>query len=118
MHAREYRALVFMPYPSWVTAVCSQVDPERSVLWTCLRDEPYAALDLLRPVFAGVGGLLFQSGPEHDLAHRLIWDLAPYAEVGCGVEVPAVYDPEGFRARHGVTGRFLLYAGRREGAKG
>jgi hypothetical protein len=116
-HAREYRALVSTPYPSWVTAVCSQVDPARSVLWTCLRDELYAALDLLRPVFAGVGGLLFQSGPEHDLAHRLIWDLA-HAEVGCGVEVPAVYDPEGFRARDGVTGRFLLYAGRREGAKG
>ena len=117
-HVREYRAMVFTPYPSWVSAVCSQVDPARSVLWTCLHDEPYAALDLFRPVFAGVAGLLFQTGPEHDLAHRLISDLAPHAEVGCGVEVPAAYDPNGFRARYGVAGRFLLYAGRREGAKG
>lgn len=117
-HAREYRALLFTPYPSWVTAACSQVEPERSVLWTCLHDEPYAALDLFRHVFAEVGGLLFQSGPEHDLAHRLDWNLAPHAEVGCGVEVPAAYDPTGFRERHGITGRFLLYVGRREGAKG
>jgi glycosyltransferase involved in cell wall biosynthesis len=117
-HARRYRALVFTPYPSWVTATCSQVAPGRSVLWTCLHDEPYAALELFRPVFAGVGGLLFQTGPEHDLAHRLVPDLAPHAEVGCGVEVPAVYDTDGFRARHGIRGRFLLYAGRREGAKG
>jgi glycosyltransferase involved in cell wall biosynthesis len=117
-HARRYRALVFTPYPSWVTATCSQVAPERSVLWTCLHDEPYAALELFRPVFAGVGGLLFQTGPEHDLAHRLVPDLAPHAEVGCGVEVPAAYDTDGFRARHGIRGRFLLYAGRREGAKG
>src|SRR5690242_2873328 len=47
------------------------------------------SLGVFRPVFAGVGGLLFQTGPEHDLAHRLFRDLAPHAEVGCGVEVPA-----------------------------
>ena len=117
-HAQDYRALIFTPYPFWVTHACSQVAPERSVLWTCLHDEPYAALELFRPMFTGVGGLLFQSRPEHDLAHRLVGDLAPHAEVGCGVEVPAAYDLDGFRTRHGIRGRFLLYAGRREGAKG
>jgi glycosyltransferase involved in cell wall biosynthesis len=106
-----------------VSVACSAVAPDRSVLWTCLHDEPYAALDVFRPMFTDVAGLLFQSGPEHDLAHRLTagiegGDLAPHAEVGCGVEVPATYDPDGFRARYGVRGRFLLYAGRREGAKG
>lgn len=117
-HASGYRALVFTPYPFWVTYAGSRVAPERSVLWTCLHDEPYAALELFRPIFTGVGGLLFQSGPEHDLAHRLVPGLAPHTEVGCGVEVPTTYDTEGFRARHGLPGRFLLYAGRREGAKG
>jgi glycosyltransferase involved in cell wall biosynthesis len=122
-HARHHRALVYTPYPSWVSVACSAVAPDRSVLWTCLHDEPYAALDVFRPMFTDVAGLLFQSGPEHDLAHRLVPDsapraLAPHAEVGCGVEVPATYDPDGFRARYGVRGRFLLYAGRREGAKG
>jgi glycosyltransferase involved in cell wall biosynthesis len=37
--------------------------------------------------------------------------------VGAGVDVPVRYDPEGFRRRHGIDGRFVLYAGRREGAK-
>jgi glycosyltransferase involved in cell wall biosynthesis len=117
-HARDYRALVFTPYPFWVTFACSQVAPERSVLWTCLHDEPYAYLDLFQPVFSGVAGLFFQSGPEHELAHRIASPLAPHAEVGCGVEIPQKYDPEGFRERYGISGRFLLYAGRREGAKG
>src|SRR5262249_21282802 len=27
------------------------------------------------------------------------------------------YDPERFRSRHGIPGRFVLYAGRREGGK-
>lgn len=117
-HAEDYRALVFTPYPFWVTFACSQVAPERSVLWTCLHDEPYAYLDLFQPVLSGVSGLFFQTGPEHDLAHRIVANPAPHAEVGCGVEVPDSYDPEGFRARYGIEGDFLLYAGRREGAKG
>jgi glycosyltransferase involved in cell wall biosynthesis len=117
-NAADYRALVFTPYPFWVTFACSQVAPERSVLWTCLHDEPYAYLELFEPVFTGSAGLLFQTTPEHELAHRIHRTLAPHAEVGCGVGVPAAYDPDGFRARYGITGPFLLYAGRREGGKG
>ena len=117
-HADDYRALVFTPYPFWVTFACSQIAPEKSVLWTCLHDEPYAYLDLFRPVFTGSAGLLFQSGPEQDLALRIAPEVAPHEVVGCGVEVPERYDPDGFRERYGIEGRFLLYAGRREGAKG
>jgi len=69
-------------------------------------------------VLTGVGCLLFQTEPEHQLAHRVVARPAPHAVVGCGVEVPERYDPEGFRRRHGIEGPFLLYAGRREGAKG
>lgn len=117
-HAEDYRALIFTPYPFWVTFACSQVAPRKSVLWTCLHDEPYAYLDIFQPVFSGVAGLLFQSGPEQDLAERIATRMANHAVVGCGVEIPAEYDPDGFRRRHGIEGRFLLYAGRREGAKG
>jgi glycosyltransferase involved in cell wall biosynthesis len=117
-HAGEYRAIVFASYLNWVTFACSQVAPERSVLWTCLHDEPQARLELFEPMLSGVGGLLFQTPPEHELAHRLVDPLAPHELVGCGVEVPSSYDPEGFRRRHGIEGRFLLYAGRREGGKG
>lgn len=117
-HAEEYRALVFTPYPFWVTFAGAQVAPERSVLWTCLHDEPYAYLPLFQPVMTGVAGLFLQTAPEHELAHRIFAPLSPHAEVGCGVQVPDTYDPDGFRERHGIDGRFLLYAGRREGAKG
>jgi len=117
-HAQDYRTIVFTPYPNWITFACSQVAPERSMLWTCLHDEPYAYLDVFQPVFTGVSGLLFQTRPEHELAHRLVANPAPHSVVGCGVEVPERYDAEGFRRRHRIEGPFLLYAGRREGAKG
>jgi glycosyltransferase involved in cell wall biosynthesis len=117
-HAHEYRAIVFTPYANWITFAGSQVAPERSVLWTCLHDEPYAHLELFQPVLTGVGGLLFQTPPERDLAYRLVAAPARNALVGCGVEVPERYDPEDFRRRYGISGRFILFAGRREGAKG
>jgi glycosyltransferase involved in cell wall biosynthesis len=109
---------VFGPYPFWPAFACSQIAAERSVLWTCLHDEPYAYLELFRPMFTGVAGMLLQSPPEHGLLHRVVASPARHAVVGCGVEVPPGYDPEGFRRRYGIDGRFLLYAGRREGAKG
>jgi len=117
-HASEYRALLFTPYLQWITFACSQIAPERSVLWACVHDEPYLRLPIFQPMFAGVAGLLLQSGPEHDLAHRVFPRLAPHEVVGCGIDVPDRYDPLGFREKFGIDGRFVLYAGRREGAKG
>lgn len=118
-HGADYRAVVLGPYPFWPAFACSQVLPSRSLLWTCLHDEPYARLELFQPVFTGVAGLFLQTDPEHDLAHQVVpRGLAPHAVVGCGVEVPDAYDVEGFRERHGIEGPYVLYAGRREGAKG
>lgn len=116
-HADEYRAVVCAPYLFWTTFVCAQVAPERTVLIPCLHDEPYARLELFEPMFTGVAGAMFLTEPEAALATDLI--VGPQtAVVGAGVDVPSGYDPDGFRAKHGVTGRFVLAGGRREGAKG
>lgn len=118
-HAKNYRALVFGPYLFWPAFTCSQVAPDRSLLWTCLHDEPYAFQPVFEPLLSGVAGLFVQTDPEHDLLHRVNAAPAPHAVVGCGVEVPESYDAEGFRERYGLADRpYLLYAGRREGAKG
>ena len=119
-HSAEYQALIFGPYMFWGTFACSQIAPDKTVLLTCLHDEPYAYLDLFQPVFTGVAGLFFLSEPEHRLAHRICDRLAPHAIVGCSVgsDPDAKYDPDGFRARYRINGPFVLYLGRREGAKG
>ena len=43
---------------------------------------------------------------------------ATHPVTGEGVLIPESYDPDGFRARHGIDGPFVYYAGRREWAKG
>ncbi|CAN5501296.1 glycosyltransferase family 4 protein [soil metagenome] len=116
--ATGYRALVFAPYLFWTTFACGQVAPERTVLMPCLHDEPQAALELFRPLFAGAAGAWFLSEPEQALAAELGLMPRRHRVIGSGITAPASYDPEGFRKRHGIEGRFVYYGGRREGGKG
>lgn len=116
-HGPEYRALLFSPYLFWPTFACSQVVPERSILIPCLHDEPEAYLEIFQPMFASVRGVWFLSDPEAQLARRLQPALADHVVLGTGVHVPSAYDPERFRKKYGIEGRFVLYAGRREAGK-
>jgi glycosyltransferase involved in cell wall biosynthesis len=113
----EYRAVVFAPYLFWPAYTCGQLVADRAVLVPCLHDEPEARLDVFQSLFAAVRGVWFLSEPERDLARRLFPGLADHRVVGSGVRVPDRYDPEGFRARHGIHDRFVLYVGRRERGK-
>lgn len=118
VHADDYRAIAFAPYLFWTTFACGQVAPDRTLLMPCLHDEPETRLDIFGPLFSGARAVWFLSEPERDLA-RSIYDLpARHDVLGSGVHVPERYDPEGFRRRHGIERPFVLYAGRREGAKG
>ena len=118
LHAHEYRALIFAPYLFWTTVVCSAVAPERSVIMPCLHDEPYAYLDIMRPVLGDTAAAWFLSEPEHQLAHRMGRLAVRHTVTGAGIHAPSGYDPEGFKQRHGLRNPFVLYAGRREDGKG
>jgi glycosyltransferase involved in cell wall biosynthesis len=116
-HSDRYRALVFAPYLFWPAYACGQVDPFRTILMPCLHDEAEAYLDIFQPFFASVRGLWFLSEPEQVLATRVFRHLSDHRVVGSGLHVPTAYDPERFRAKYGIEGRFVLYAGRRENGK-
>ncbi len=117
-HGEDYSAIVFAPYMFWTTYAGGQLLPDRSVLMSCLHDEAFARLEVYAPLFSGSRDIWFLSQPEHDLAHSLFSVGGSHAVTGSGIAVPESYDPEGFRKRHGIEGKFILYAGRREGAKG
>ena len=117
VHSDEYDAVILSPYLFWTTVTGATIVPDRTIVMPCLHDEPYARLDVLKPVLSDVARLWFLSEPEHELAHEIA-PLPEHVVTGAGVHVPTSYDPEGFRARHGLTRPFVLFAGRRERAKG
>jgi glycosyltransferase involved in cell wall biosynthesis len=116
--AESYRAIVVSPYLFWTTFAGGLVAPERTILRPCLHDEPEARFELFEPLLTGVAQLWLNTDPELELLGALWPTHAPAQVIGEGIPVPDGYDPEGFRARHGLGDRrFVLYGGRREGAK-
>ncbi|MGI8936803.1 MAG: glycosyltransferase family 4 protein [Iamia sp.] len=117
--AERYRAIVVSPYLFWTTFATGAIAPERTLLRPCLHDEPYARMELFEPLLTGSAGVWLQTEPERELYDRVSTAPAQTAVVGEGVPVPDRYDPAGFRQRQGLGDRpFVLYGGRREGAKG
>ncbi len=118
-HAGEYRAIVVSPYMFWTTFAAGQIAPGRTIVRPCLHDEPYARFELFQPLLNGAAGLWLNTEPERELAASLFQLPANTEVIGEGIPVPDRYDPAGFRSRHGLGAkRFVLYGGRREGAKG
>ncbi|MFN8016779.1 MAG: glycosyltransferase family 4 protein [Acidimicrobiales bacterium] len=116
--AEQYRAIVVSPYLFWTSFAGGLVAPERTIVRPCLHDEPEARFELFEPLFTGVAKLWLNTDPERDLLDDLWPGHAPADVIGEGIPVPESYDPEGFRRRHGLGDRrFVLYGGRREGAK-
>jgi glycosyltransferase involved in cell wall biosynthesis len=116
--ARTYRAVVFSPYLFWTTVAGAAAAPERTVVIPCLHDEKCAYLPVFRELLAGAAQVWFMSEPEHQLAHRIGPVAAAHFVTGEGLLIPERYDPDGFRARHGLDRPYVLFVGRREDGKG
>jgi glycosyltransferase involved in cell wall biosynthesis len=113
----RFDAILLSPYLFWTTIFGSALHPERSVIVPCLHDEAEAQLQIVSAMLTRSAGVLFLSEPEHQLGHR-ISNLPRHEVIGAAVEPVDSYDPDGFRARHGLERPFVLYAGRREDGKG
>ena len=115
----EYRALVFAPYLFWTTFACGQVVPERTILMPCLHDEPEARLRSVRAALLR-RGMACGSSPSPSGA-RTSHPAASSSHRGDRRRASRsrlAMTPRAFAVATASTGRFVLYAGRREGAKG
>lgn len=116
----RYDWVVCIPYlfgtTFWVTA--ERRGP--TALISCLHDEPFAHLPAVRRMLAAADGCLVLTEGERALLGR----LAPAARthlVGTGFDAgpaPGAAEVEAFTRARGIEPGYLLYAGRREGAKG
>lgn len=123
-HGKEFDAILFAPYLFATSFWGALVYPERSLLVPCLHDEVYAYLDVFHYLFRKVGGLIFNTEAERDLARRL-YKLKNFdsksAVVGMGF-----YESGGdvginktveLKSSLNLTTPYLLYSGRKETGK-
>ncbi len=117
-HGADYDRIVVGPYLFGLTVFAARIHPAKTLLVPCLHDEGFAYARAIRDLFRGVGGILFNSVPERDLARRLYGlPEGRGAVVGMGLD-DFTASPDAFARRHGLDAPYLLYSGRREGGKG
>jgi glycosyltransferase involved in cell wall biosynthesis len=108
----EYDFLIFVPYVFGVTFYGTTLWPERSILWPCLHDEPFARFLQTRLMMNSCRGLMFTSEPEMALAQGRLGVRNPGAcVVGFGLDDTQA-DAGRFRQRFDLADPFMLYSGR------
>ena len=117
-HKDEYSLFVFIPYMFGTTYNGMQVCPEKTVMIPCFHDEAYVYMDVYKPVFEKIAGIIYHAQPEFDLANR-IFDLSKVTQavLGEGVYTELTSDGERFRRKYGIKEDFILYAGRKDHGK-
>ena len=120
---------VAMPYLFGTSFWAVAARPERTALIPCMHDEAHARSDIVKSSLLAAGGLIFNTATERDLARDIIGaGHAPAAGpintcpvVGVGYdpcEVPSTASIDRFTNERAIDAGYLLYAGRREEAKG
>ena len=112
-------ALVFYPYLYHPTFAGAPLVGRRAVVHPAAHDEQSLRLPVLRPVFEGAGGLVFQTISERRLVERTVpIGAVPQLLLGLGVE-EASGDAAAVRSDLGLGDRpYVLYVGRVDGGKG
>jgi glycosyltransferase involved in cell wall biosynthesis len=115
---QDGRQFLFVLYPFPTSFWGALLAGRRAHLLPCLHDEPYARYSTVRWLFRQARRALANSPAERDLALRL-YDLPPEQVVvaGEGIDLAPVGDSAAFRARRGLDGPLLMYAGRADLSK-
>ena len=93
--------------------------PSRAILVPTAERDEAIGLEFSRRIFRGVRALMYNSPEERRLIHTVSDNHGvPGVVVGIGSEIPSRTQPERFRQKYGITGRFALYVGRIDQNKG
>lgn len=114
----RYDRLVAGPYLFGITWFAATTYPEKMMLVPCLHDEVFAYLGIMKDMFLGVRGFLFNTQPEQALSERLYGtDPAKSSVVGLGLD-SFDSDPAACARKLNLNAPYVMYAGRRETLKG
>ena len=116
---RDYDAILFYTYIYAPTALGLPIVPERAALISTAHDEYPLRLAPYRALFHLPRAIGYLTPEERTMVHaRFHNEQVPDEILGYALDVAPVADIEAFRARHGLTGPFVLYLGQVSEGKG
>ena len=116
-HTYDY--FLFFSYRYYHAYHGARAVPDRAILVPTAERDEAIGLAISRPLFRGVRALMYNSPEERRLIQAASNNHAvPAVVVGIGSEIPERPQPERFRQKYAITGRFALYVGRIDQNKG
>jgi glycosyltransferase involved in cell wall biosynthesis len=118
-HAGSYDFCLFFSYRYYQAYHGARAAAGRAVLVPTAERDPAIGLALFQPLFRGVRALMYNSPEEQAMIQAVSGNHdVPGVVVGIGSEVPQNPEPQRFRQKYGVPGRFAIYVGRIDENKG
>ena len=118
-HAESYDFCLFFSYRYYQAYHGARAAAGRAVLVPTAERDPAIGLALFQSLFRGVRALMYNSPEEQAMIQAVSSNYAvPGVVVGVGSEVPQHPQPDRFRQKFGVEGRFAIYVGRIDENKG
>ena len=118
-HAESYDFCLFFSYRYYQAYHGARAAAGRAVLVPTAERDPAIGLTLFQPLFRGVRALMYNSPEERAMIQAVSNNHdVPGVVVGIGSDVPKNPQPDRFRQRFGVEGRFAIYVGRIDENKG
>jgi glycosyltransferase involved in cell wall biosynthesis len=118
-HAESYDFWLFFCYRYYQAYHGAYAAAGRAVLVPTAERDPAIGLSLFPPLFRGVRALMYNSPEEQAMIQAVSSNHdVPGVVVGIGSEVPRSPEPQRFRQKYAVQGRFAIYVGRIDENKG
>ena len=118
-HADDYDALIFYTYIYPTSFFGMQFAPRKAIFVPTTHNEPPVYFDIFRMLFHLPQAFLYLTIEEKEFAQSLFQNQhIPCEILGAGVDVPREPQPQAFREKFGVSGDFVVYAGRIDEGKG
>jgi glycosyltransferase involved in cell wall biosynthesis len=114
-----YDYVFFFSYRYYHSYHGAKAVPARAILVPTAERDEAIGLELSPRIFRGVRALMYNSPEERRLIQTVSSNHnVPGVVVGIGSDIPARPQPDRFRQKYGITGRFALYVGRIDQNKG
>ena len=118
-HGREYDAILFYTYIYGPTALGLPIVPERAALISTAHDEYPLRLAPYRALFHVPRAIGYLTPEERAMVHaRFHNEQVPDEVLGYAVGDAPAADVAAFRAKHGISGPYVLYLGQVSEGKG
>lgn len=115
----EFAYFIFFSYRYYHSYRGVQRFPEKAILVPTAEHDDVIYLRLFKHIFNQPAAIIYNSHEEKELIHKISGNENVLGEiVGVGSEIPSQAEPELFRQKYHIEGKYFVYIGRLDENKG